>query len=133
MNVLIIDDCAALVQPYVEVFKDEYLPQITFLYAENRKDGLAALEREPVGLVLMDGHLVNDMGHSVVAEMREKGIGTPVCMFSSDEKANRLGKEAGAEFSVNKGKFMKNDFKAMNDLAAIIQLAIIRDSTNTPE
>ncbi|MBP6881283.1 MAG: response regulator [Candidatus Pacebacteria bacterium] len=125
MNVLIIDDCALEMRPMMEMWKDEIHLPITWKYAESSAEGMRLIEQEPIGLILMDGHLIGEYGHEVVAKIRAQGITIPICMFSSSVEQNTLGEQAGAEYSVNKAMFSIDDFETRDHLAAIINLAFI--------
>ena len=106
MNILMIDDDSPLYLGILDTWCRG--TGINWEYATNGRDGLKMLAEKPIGLVLMDGNLMDgEYGHDVVCAIRAAGISVPVCMFSSDEKQCALGMEAGAEYAVNKNVFIK--------------------------
>lgn len=136
MNVLIIDDCADDMQATMEIWKDwANLHSFEWKFVTSGLKGIDLLQCEEIGLVLMDGHLIGEYGHEVIEKIRQEGITVPICMFSSDLEQNQAGEQAGAEFSINKKKFMDEYlsmynkdavFEEMDHLAAIMQLTLLR-------
>lgn len=106
---------------------------VEWLFAVIPEKGVAMLAQDEIGLILMDGHLITTTGDRVVQEIRAGGNKIPICMFSSDEEMNSLGRRAGAEFSVDKKGFMEEYsdrfldkcFPEMEKLAVAIQYALL--------
>ena len=124
-NILIIDDCADSFYPLLATWSNIHELPIEWKYALSGSEGISMLRSEPVDLVLMDGYLIGEEGHEVIAQMRLLGITTRVVMFSSDEEQNQAGLAAGAEYAVNKKVFFEGDFDNKDHLASLITLAAL--------
>jgi len=122
-NILIIDDCADGFYPLLATWSSVHELPVEWRYAMSGSEGISILQSEPVDLVLMDGYLIGEEGHEVIAQMRSLGISTRVVMFSSDEEQNQAGLAAGAEYAVNKKLFFEGEFEQPDHLASLITLA----------
>ena len=131
MKVLYIDDTPSI--PTMHQWSEWAGLPVEWLFAVTPEEGLAKLTQGGVGLVLMDGHLITTSGDRVVQAIRTSGNKIPICMFSADEAMNIRGQSAGAEFSVNKSRFMEEyvdrfsdkRFPEMEKLAIAIQYALL--------
>lgn len=131
MKILYIDDTPNI--PTMYQWSEWAGLPVEWLFSITPEEGLATLAQEKIGLILMDGHLVTTTGDRVVQEIRTSGNKIPISMFSADEAMNIRGQSAGAEFSVNKKKFMEEyvdrfsdkRFPEMEKLAIAIQYALL--------
>jgi DNA-binding response OmpR family regulator len=109
LYVLFIDDDYAATRPFLLMWGGNTGIELRWTYAEDGQSGIEQLKTAPIDVVLMDGHLMDDeYGHQVVSQIRALGFATPIVMFSSNEEQNALGIQAGAEFSVNKNRFIEH-------------------------
>ncbi len=138
MRILVIDDQVMQFMGVVDtwVINDTDLKDVKWECVTSGDEGIDILNKKEIDLVLIDGNLINEQGYQVVQRIRESGINTYLCMFSSDIEQNELGLSAGAEFSINKRDFLegcsklsnKDQFKAVDNMAAIMTLAGLRQS-----
>jgi DNA-binding NtrC family response regulator len=85
-RVLIVDDDASIVavlQDALGLFRHEYA--YTVEIARDGAEGLAALQRGPFDLVLLDMYMPRMTGLELLAEMRRRGLQTPVLMLTGNE------------------------------------------------
>lgn len=85
-RVLIVDDDAAIVQVLQDafsLFRHDHAYVIET--AADGAQGLAALERAPVDLILLDVYMPKMTGLELLAEIRGRGLSTPVLMLTGNE------------------------------------------------
>ncbi len=136
MRILVIDDQVMQFMGVVDtwVINDTDLKDVKWECATSGDEGIDILNKKEIDLVLIDGNLINEQGYQVVQRIRESGINTYLCMFSSDIEQNELGLSAGAEFSINKRDFLegcskplnKGQLEAVDNMAAIMILASLQ-------
>jgi len=85
-RVLIVDDDASIVavlQDALGLFRHEHA--YTVEIARDGAEGLAALQRGPFDLVLLDMYMPRMTGLELLTEMRRRGLQTPVLMLTGNE------------------------------------------------
>jgi CheY-like chemotaxis protein len=85
-RVLIVDDDAAIVhvlQDAFSLFRHDHAYVIET--AADGAEGLAALERTPFDLILLDVYMPKMTGLELLAEIRRRGLSTPVLMLTGNE------------------------------------------------
>jgi DNA-binding NarL/FixJ family response regulator len=96
-DVMVVDD-----DPIVRAWLGAALRESEFRIAGEfgtERDGLAALERRHVDLVLVDFHLGESLGTDFVRELRRRGIATPALVMTAiaERGLNERTREAGAQ------------------------------------
>jgi CheY-like chemotaxis protein len=85
-RVLIVDDDTAVVQVLQDalgLFRHDHA--YTVETARDGAEGLAALERAPFDLILLDMYMPRMNGLELLAQMRQRGLRTPVLMLTGNE------------------------------------------------
>jgi DNA-binding NtrC family response regulator len=85
-RVLIVDDDASIVavlHDALGLFRHEH--DYTVEIASDGAEGLAALQRGPFDLVLLDMYMPRMTGLELLTEMRRRGLQTPVLMLTGNE------------------------------------------------
>jgi len=85
-RVLIVDDETSIVnvlRDALGLFRHDHT--YTVEAAADGAEGLAALERHPFDLILLDLYMPRMTGLELLAEMRRRGLKTPVLMLTGNE------------------------------------------------
>jgi len=85
-RVLIVDDDTSIVnvlRDALGLFRHDH--PYTVETAADGAEGLAALERHPFDLILLDLYMPRMTGLELLAEMRRRGLKTPVLMLTGNE------------------------------------------------
>jgi DNA-binding response OmpR family regulator len=91
-RVLIVDDNPAtvrLLRDHLGLFRHDHDYQVET--ASDGAEGLAAVDRDRFDLILLDVHMPKMTGLELLAEIRRRGLGTPVLMLTG----NKDGRTAG--------------------------------------
>ena len=100
-RILIIEDDPAITKGLTDALKGEHFEVVT---EEDGEKGYKFAQNENIALIILDLMLPSKNGMEICADLRKKGINTPILMLTSkkEEIDKVLGLEIGADDYVTK-------------------------------
>jgi len=99
IKILIVDDLINKVISLKIIFgllEEEFNHEFIIDWAETGKDALGKIKQNKYSIIIMDGHLPDEIGPNIVKQIRENNKEVVILMFSGDNIMNELGIKNGA-------------------------------------
>jgi DNA-binding response OmpR family regulator len=124
-RILIIEDDPAILKGLVATLNDEHYDVLTAMDGEK---GYQMILKENVDLIILDLMLPTKDGQDICRDARQKGIGTPILMLTSEKEVTDkvIGLEIGADDYVTKPF-------SLQELLARIKALLRRHGTSSRE